>query len=235
MADQLGALPFPSDTFAEGVRSITDPLVDNVAAFLRAYINFALAVDWSRVAPGAGLPVRDVILTDTDRAWFHENSLPALFVFRHRARPEKIADELYRNVTQLHILWIPIPTSPEIRQTQAPMVNGVAAAIHEALLLGRHPSWVATGDEDADAAELGSVLMDRAGLSHPPMVVDINYNPKVKVTRGDGEPIDYWGALVTVECVELSSFDLALRGVPAAVNMTVTQATGTNAIQLIFQ
>lgn len=227
--DSIGALQLPA-TDEQGVGG--DPLLEAFGAFLGSYINSVLTAEWARVAPGSGLPVKHVITASVERAIFDDGRLPALFVYRQEDDSERIADELFQVTTRLHAVWVPPLSDTGLRERRAPMGNAVAKAIKHVLRLGRHPKWVALGDTDPSAAELGSVLMDRAGLSEEPRALKTMFDPNVKVKVEGVAPIEFDATLVIIQCVELSEFDPALRGVPEAMTTTVTQGGGAFSVQV---
>lgn len=226
MADAIGSLLFPPDP--PGNTPISDPMVVKFGDYLATYINANLSRVWSKLAPGEDKAVRKVINTSSRRAWFDDKTLPSLYVFRHRTRATRAGDDLYENLTDLYALWLPPKVNDDQRQLRDPFTGAVAAAIQQAVRLGRHPDWIDRDDPDTEAGTLGSVLVTRAGLSRIPQVREIDYEPAssaVRIKIGDNF-IEFDGVLVHIECLEITTFDPALGAVPAAQTTTIKQGLG---------
>lgn len=223
MADEIGSLKFPPDPPTN--TPISDQLITKFAAYLAAYLNANLSRTWAKLAPGDDRAVRTLATASSKRAWFNDQTLPALYVFRHQMVSERRADALYWNATDLYAAWIPPKVSDEQREKRDPFIGQVGGAIQMAVRLGRHPDWIDAGDTDPEAPTLGSVLVTRAGLAKTPQVTRIDYDPHLQITLGE-KLVEFDAVLVHIECVEVTHFDPAMRSVPSKLEQAVKQGLG---------
>lgn len=224
MADRIGTIEFPPGD--SGNKPVADPLLTKLGQFLSTYVNAQLGEDWQKIAPGQRVPIRSVTTANSTRAFFEDNDLPKLFVFRHIQTPEKTRDDFIQYVSQIFVLWMPDHEQNEARELRDPFSARVNAAIAQALKLGRHKYWVDPGDTTPGAPTRGSVFMRRAGLIRSARLLRTEFDPKIKIRNADHELIEYDATLLTIECVEGMTRDPSEHGVPSAGALSLSVSQG---------
>jgi hypothetical protein len=164
MAHQFGGVQFPVETPSDS-DSLGDPTIDAIGRYLAAVLEAWAGTAWLQRSPGDPI-VRKVLMVDPAEAEFIEKDLPALYVWRSEVDTVYATEETTKQTSKIQVGWVP---SPKVAQTQwarrSAVINPIAKVITAALDLDRHPAWIADGDTDPAATELGSVWMRFAGVS----------------------------------------------------------------------
>lgn len=159
MSDRYGTTLIPAETPDAG-EAAGDRALNVCLDFFETFINRSLARAWASVAPPktAGfptpreMPVSKSFTHDPERGSFNEASLPALYLYRKRGKPEWIAEDWRVSKDELTLLWVfPPATTPAQRQRDV-IANVLAKSLDVAIERYRDPYWVHERDKaDADA------------------------------------------------------------------------------------
>lgn len=171
MSDTFGLLelpvPVPDDPRTE---SAGDPVLDVIAAFVRAVLIFEIGAAWNNLYPG-----KPLVFTDThapDESAFTSKRTPCLFVYRADSpEPQRVRSTQSWEIVRcpVALLLVPPPPTQDKQKLRTKMRNAVDKAVRAAIRQGRHPAWVVPGDTYYDAATYGSVLVRHAKLHSTPM------------------------------------------------------------------
>lgn len=197
MSDQYGAITLP----ASANEDFVDPLTFYLGSYLKAALTAQLIDKWQQIAPGKDL-VRSVFTADPAEVLFNESALPALFAWRPISEhsTEKIADDFHVAVSTVRVFWLQAHDTSAKRERRMQFAGLLSKASHSALIEGRHPDWVVTGDTDATAATRGSLLMKWCGLIRPPEVRSETL--LVTMQLDGGEAVTYQAVILSVKCTE---------------------------------
>lgn len=188
MADKYGALPFPI-TAPSATATVSDPALDTLLAYLKAFANQYGATAWQAVyKANTVLPNNPVVGTfshDPEYDQFNERDLPALFLFRNTGRHgEDIGEDIRCTYSTLTLWWVfPADRDMHRRVRQRPFLNGMAKLVDQAFRKERDPVYVVAGDTEPTAATEGSVVLLHAGIESirvgPPQIGE------VRIPKGD--------------------------------------------------
>lgn len=158
MADVFGSLTLPAPAPASG-KAVADPLLDVLLAFFSACLTDSLTTAWQARCPGQPI-VRASFALNPNEHGISSNDFPALYAWRSKFGPTKrAASDWYLRQSTISLMWVPEPSATERMATREPIINGIDAAISDALeSVGRTPGWVVSGDTDPRAADEGSSL-----------------------------------------------------------------------------
>jgi predicted component of type VI protein secretion system len=218
MADAIGTLELPAPGQSGG-EALADGNLQKVADYLKAFLADKLEANWQQVAPGTPF-IKTLGLFNPEIAGLLSSDLPALFVYRSDMEEERMADDWYVDHSEITVLWLPNQVTQAQLTKRMPMLNGVAKAITMAVIAGRDPSWFDPGDPDTTARTLGSVLASRANLIREARLKSCK--AALATIRSDKETAHYPCVRALIETHELTSWDLTLRGSPAAHQTTLT-------------
>lgn len=177
MPDTFGLLdlPVPAPDQPRDV-AVGDPLLDLVAAFMKAVLNAELKDAWATVVPARGkannapalsVPVPFTSTHDPEEASFSSEKTPCLYVYRLDDPPPtriRITQgwEVVRSAVGL--LFVPPPPTQDKQRLRTNMRNAFDKAIRGAVRDGRHPAWIVAGDTYYDPDIYGSVFLRHAKL-----------------------------------------------------------------------
>lgn len=158
MADTFGSLLLPAPIPASG-KAVTDPLLDVVLAFAAGCLTDQLTTAWQARCPGQPI-VRSTFALNPNEHGISSNAFPALYGWRSKFGPTKrAASDWYLRDSTISLMWVPEPTATDRQAAREPIINGIDAAISDALeSVGRTPGWVVSGDTDPRAEDEGSSL-----------------------------------------------------------------------------
>lgn len=217
MPDAIGTLEFPAQVQGGG-EALGDATLQKFGAYLSAVLRSNLDAAWQQAAPNVPI-IRTLGLFDPEIAGLNVSELPGLYVFRSDMQSERMADDWKVDHSEITVLWLPDPAVQAQLTKRMPFLNAVAKSIAMALILGRDPSWVDPGDTDPDAASRGSAIATRANLILEPQLKSCR--SVIATVVNDREKAHYPAVRAKIDAHELSSWDLSLRGVPAAHQTTL--------------
>jgi len=183
MSDTFGALEFPVQIPGPN-DSVHDPALDLLGAYLMACLNDQLGPSWLAVNPGKKFI--ESYATNSANDLFNERDLPGLFGTRSMSYDEQYTDDWTMTSTDVAMTWVPQNAVQARRALRSTGVNGFSKVITRALAIGRSPAWVDPADPDPAAAQLGSVLVERANFIRMPYVISSKPD-QVTIQKG----IDY--------------------------------------------
>lgn len=165
MAHRFGAMPIPAAAPAAN-ETLTDPGLDVLVDYFATVLTNYLSTAWSSVAPAETLIRKKFTHDPADSFVTHD--LPALYLWREKDAPSRVADDLEQTQGHLMLMWVYPPTGDiEKVARRSSFINGFAKTIHRAVFKERDPSWIHADDvtsADPAAAMYGSDVLDKAGL-----------------------------------------------------------------------
>lgn len=161
---QFGALELPAPLSNGDSTTAGDPCLDVLLAFASAVLRYGAGDVHGTVSPGTGDVVKVTRAHNPGHVVLNEKDFPALYAWRLRGDVETIADDYDIETSVLSLLWVFPLAQADWQARRNPMVNALSKALTAALRRGRHPSWVMSGDTEAQAARNGSFLWSWAGL-----------------------------------------------------------------------
>lgn len=208
MSDRQGLLRLPMTEAGDPTTTaVGDPLLDVLASFLKAAVNYDTKVGWGVVHPRTKdanvepVPVTTTFTHDPKDSTFDSKRLPALFVWRMGwPRLVPMTQDWEAQVSQIGVLWVPDPERTSVDARRDPFKNAVAKSIHRAIRRGRNPGWVVEGDTDPKAEVYGSFLVDHANVVRI-LPLDAKHFPLVIEKNQTAAPYD--GLLTTLEVTEI--------------------------------
>ena len=181
MPDVYGATEIPVQAPAAGV-ALSDPLLTTLGDFLATVLRADLATAMAAAFPGESVVRTDAIYAYNPGDSDFEPRLPALYVWRDALQPGRFTDEDYGQRGTVLALWV----LPGLRDDRASVLRsimtGAGKAVHRAIEIGRHPSWVVAGDTETFAATQGSSILTHGGL----FSIDVSTVDEAEVVVGDG-------------------------------------------------
>jgi hypothetical protein len=224
MADEFGAVQFPVAPPRNDDQSVTDPALDKIGSYLQAVLNNRLNAAWGAVAPNTKF-VQQFFTNNPTDSTFNDRDLPALFLWRSRSMDDQLADDYLETITDVVVLWIPTTADQFKRSLRDPIFNGFQKATSQAINVGRDPAWVDPLDPDSESPELGSVLMERAGLFRMPYATTCKrVDNGVKIDKGSGTAT-YPAYVLTLRISEVNRQDPSVHGVPSKLDSVQTSGS----------
>jgi hypothetical protein len=241
MPDTFGLLqlpvPVPADPRAEAVG---DPLLDLVAAFVKAVLNADVGAAWASVYPATPLPVAFTETHDPNEGAFTTKRTPCLYVYRADEPPPRAIRttqdwDVVR--TAITLLLVPPPPTQDKQKIRTNLRNAIDKSIRAAVRQGRHPAWVVAGDTLYNATDYGSTFVTRANLQSWYFTLGGFKRVPITVETDDGDKTTtFFGLLGNVLVDELLVRGAARYAALANVQGTVSlgkNADGLNALPIL--
>lgn len=168
MPHEFGRITLPVPVPGAG-ESVSDPGLDVVADYLRAFLTDSLSDAWEAVAPKEPF-VRSLFKIDPERVdEFMAKDLPALYIWRAQTRgvddgTSHHTDGHETSLSTIRILWIQPLAANDKPVIRDPIFNGFGAAMRSAIHHGRDPVYVKTGDTSVSALTYGTDVLKAAGI-----------------------------------------------------------------------
>lgn len=206
MAGALGILTLPvtAPSSPSADACVGDPLRQKLGEFLQAAIRANCQAAWAGIAGVNSNVVERIEVNDPKDNTFVASKLPCLAIFRteRQRKFEQMGDDVRVRRSKIVVLWIPPVAVQWHRANREPFFQAVEAAIDEAVVRGRTPTWVDTGDTETRAATEGSLIDSRLELLYP-LALDMQFDDfSLEITMPGAEPKKYPALMATFGIVE---------------------------------
>jgi len=237
VGNTLGLLELPVVAGYGGTEAPGDRALTAIGKYLQAGLVHYLDAAWKAATLGTGMGatklakgqsiVKSVSYNDPEDNTFNVEQLPALFVFRDwdaGVTHEWVADDFICQKSTIRVLWCPSPSPQTFRSGHESFCDAINKVVGLLMAQGRDPSWVATGETDADYLIYGTPLMAAAGAHRQPYLMAAKRIP-IKIAMVDGsEGRTYPAMLFTIHLTEVNDWDLTVGGSISQGTSEVVQA-----------
>jgi hypothetical protein len=204
-----------------------DPALGYLGEFLAAGLNAISFANWDSVCPSRDeerQPARHVFYHDPKES-FEENRLPAIYLWRRKSKPVRVADDLYRETWDIHVAWIMEGASETHRRLRLTMMKELSTAIYRLVIADRIPQWRHPDDVTAFDVRRGSSVSNRCGFSRlQPSSIEAVELLFQRMEESAPEP--YYGFELVLEADEYPEAAALYQRVPAKLNATESTNDG---------